>query len=68
LGNLASEVARGADPVLITKRGRPLAVLVGEEEYAKLRDSARAAARAELRARLAEVRAAGVPGEFSSGG
>lgn len=55
LGKLAEEVAAG-DEVWLTKRGRPLAVLVGRDEYDRMRAAATRAERAELAERLAEAR------------
>lgn len=57
LGQLAEEVAGDHEPVVLTRRGEALAVLVGASEYASLLESRRRVAREELRARLAEVRA-----------
>ena len=56
LGDVAEEVAVGGDPVVLTKRGRPLAVLVGTDEYSRLKEAVTAMSRAELEDRLAEVR------------
>lgn len=56
LGDVVHEVATGGDPVILTKRGRALAVLVSRDEYARLKGTATAASRAELDDRLAEVR------------
>ena len=55
LGRLADEVA-GGEEVWLTKRGRPLAVLLGREEYDRLRAAATRAERAELAKRLARAR------------
>jgi prevent-host-death family protein len=55
LGRLAEDVAAG-DEVWLTKRGRPLAVLVGREEFDRLRAAASRAQRAELAQRLADAR------------
>lgn len=55
LGRLAEQVAEG-DEVWLTKRGRPLAVLLGREEFDRLRAAATRAERAELAERLAEAR------------
>ena|SRR5579875_2528632 len=55
LGRLAEDVAAG-DEVWLTKRGRPLAVLVGRDEFDRLRAAASRAQRAELTQRLADVR------------
>ena len=55
LGRLADEVAAG-ERVWLTKRGRPLAVLLGRDEYDRLKAAATRAERAELAQRLAEAR------------
>lgn len=55
LGRLAEDVAAG-DEVWLTKRGRPLAVLVGRAEFDRLRVAASRAERAELAQRLADAR------------
>jgi prevent-host-death family protein len=55
LGRLAEQVAEG-DEVWLTKRGRPLAVMLGREDYDRLRAAANRAERAELAERLAEAR------------
>ena len=56
LGRLAEDVAEAEEPVWLTKRGRPLAVLVSREEYTRLRQEATRAERAELAQRLEESR------------
>lgn len=56
LGRLAAQVAAG-DEVWLTKRGQPLAVLLGREEFDRLRTAANRAERAELAQRIAEARA-----------
>lgn len=53
LGQLVESVADGGDEVHLTKGGRPLAVLIGQDTYARLRT---AAARAELAGRVADAR------------
>jgi antitoxin (DNA-binding transcriptional repressor) of toxin-antitoxin stability system len=55
LGRLADDVAAG-DEVWLTLGGRPLAVLVGRDEFDRLRVAPRRAERAELAQRLADVR------------
>lgn len=55
LGKLAEEVAAG-DAVWLTKRGRPLAVLVGRDEFDRMRAAVTRAERAELAEGLAEAR------------
>lgn len=56
LGRLVEEIAQGADPIALTKRGQPLAVLVNRDEWEALRELVRADARDELRRRLEQVR------------
>ncbi|MHB1525672.1 MAG: type II toxin-antitoxin system Phd/YefM family antitoxin [Candidatus Dormibacteria bacterium] len=56
LGRLVEEVAASGDPISLTRRGRPLAVLMGREEYARLRLVATQEARRELAALLVDVR------------
>ncbi len=56
LGRLVEEVAGGADPIALTKRGQPLAVLVNRDEWQALQQLVRAEARDELRRRLRQVR------------
>lgn len=55
LGRLAEEVAAGEE-VWLTKRGRPVAVLIGPDDYTRLRAAATRAERAELAERVAEAR------------
>ncbi len=56
LGRIVEEVAAGSAPVVLTRRGRALAVVLSREEYAELKDLATRQARAELRRRLGRVR------------
>jgi len=56
LGRLVDDVAGGAEPVSLTKRGRPVAVLVNRDEWEALQQLVRAEAREELRRRLTRVR------------
>jgi prevent-host-death family protein len=56
LGALAEEVAAGSEPVVLSKRGQALAVLVSREEYSRLKASATRLVRAELRDRLFRIR------------
>lgn len=55
LGQLAEQAGEGEE-VWLTKRGRPLAVLLGREDYDRLRAAATRAERAELAERVAEAR------------
>ena len=56
LGRLVEDVAAGAEPISLTKRGRPIAVLVSRDEWEALRGMVRAEARDELRRRLTDIR------------
>ena len=58
LGSLVAEVAGGADPVVLTRRGQSMAVIVSREEYSRLKEAASRLARDELRSRLTEIRKA----------
>ncbi len=57
LGQLAEEVAAADVPVLLTRRGQALAVLISAAEYERLLLERRHRARQELTDRLAVVRA-----------
>ncbi|MGC1184061.1 MAG: type II toxin-antitoxin system Phd/YefM family antitoxin [Candidatus Dormiibacterota bacterium] len=56
LGRLVEEVAASGEPISLTRRGRPMAVLMGREEYAHLRLVATQQARTELTTLLDAVR------------
>jgi prevent-host-death family protein len=56
LGDLAQEVEERGEAVVLTKRGRPLAVLLSRDEYGRFKLAETAAARAELERYLAKVR------------
>ncbi len=56
LGQLAEEIAADDEPVVLTRRGEAVAVLVSPAEYDRLVQTRRQTAREELRARLAQVR------------
>ena len=56
LGRLVDDVAGGSEPISLTKRGRPVAVLVNRDEWEALKQLVRADAREELRHRLTQVR------------
>ena len=64
LGQLVDAVAAGGEHVALTKRGRPVAMIVGREEYSRLKQLASERARAELANQLAvarrQVKAAGL--------
>lgn len=55
LGRLAEQASTNGE-VWLTKRGRPVAVLMGPEEYDRLRAAATAGQRAELAATVAAAR------------
>jgi len=57
LGQLAEEVAAADVPVMLTRRGQALAVLISAAEYERLLSERRRRARQELTDRLAVVRA-----------
>jgi len=57
LGQLVEEVAAADVPVMLTRRGQALAVLISAEEYERLLSERRCRARQELTDRLAVVRA-----------
>lgn len=56
LGELIDEVAGKGVHVALTKRGRPLAMIVGRDEYAQLKTLASERARERLAKQLAETR------------
>ena len=56
LGRLVDDVAGGSEPISLTKRGRPVAVLVNRDEWEALQQLVRAEARETLRQRLTQVR------------
>ncbi len=56
LGQLVDDVAAGGHVVALTKRGRPLVVLVSREEYVRLKLAQADQARSELREALGEAR------------
>ncbi|HVB54671.1 MAG TPA: type II toxin-antitoxin system Phd/YefM family antitoxin [Candidatus Acidoferrales bacterium] len=56
LGRLVEEVAASGEPISLTRRGRPLAVLMSRDEYARLKRVATQDARNELATILADVR------------
>jgi prevent-host-death family protein len=58
LGRLVEEIAQSGERVSLTKRGRPLATLVSNEEYARLKQAANRDAREDLGRRLAQIRRA----------
>ena len=57
LGDVAGEVADGADPVVLTKRGRALAVLVDAEQYRRYKEHTSRVARSELQRLLPQIQA-----------
>lgn len=56
LGQLAEQVASAREPVVLTRRGEPLAVLVSPADYEQLLAARRAHAREQLGERLLAVR------------
>jgi prevent-host-death family protein len=56
LGRLVDDVAGGSEAISLTKRGRPVAVLVNRDEWEALQQLVRAEAREALRHRLTQVR------------
>jgi len=56
LGEIADEIAEDDEPVVLTRRGQPVAVLVSPSDYESLVESRRRMARADLQARLVRVR------------
>ena len=56
LGQLAEEVRAENAPVVLMRRGEPLAVLVSPAEYERLTAADRRASAEQLQARLTEVR------------
>jgi len=56
LGEIADEIAEDDEPVVLTRRGQPVAVLVSPSDYDSLVESRRRMASRDLQARLVEVR------------
>jgi prevent-host-death family protein len=56
LGQLAEEVSGGAEPIVLAKKGRALAVLLGRDEYSRFKEAASRRVREDLASRLTEVR------------
>ena len=56
LGQLVDEVAAGGEHVALTKRGRPVAMIVGRDEYSQLKQLASERARGRLAKQLEEAR------------
>ena len=56
LGQLAEEVRADNAPVVLVRRGEPLAVLVSPAEFERLTAADRRAAAQQLQARLSDVR------------
>jgi prevent-host-death family protein len=57
LGEIAEDVAGGSDSVVLTKRGRALAVLVDADQYRRFKEHASRTARAELQRLLPQIQA-----------
>lgn len=58
LGRLADEVNDKPDVVVLTRRGRPVAVLMGPAEYERVNEARRQLARDELQLRVTHLREA----------
>jgi prevent-host-death family protein len=58
LGRLADEVNDKPDVVVLTRRGRPVAVLMGPAEYERVNEARRQLARDELQHRAGQLRKA----------
>jgi prevent-host-death family protein len=58
LGRLADEVNEKPDVVVLTRRGRPVAVLMGPAEYERVNEARRQLARDELQHRVGQLREA----------
>jgi prevent-host-death family protein len=58
LGRLAEEVSERSEVIVLTRRGRPLAVLMGPAEYERVIEAQRRMAREELQRRVAALRQA----------
>ncbi len=58
LGRLADEVSDESDVVVLTRRGRPVAVLMGPAEYERVNEARRQLARDELQLRVTQLREA----------
>ena len=58
LGRLADEVSDKPDVVVLTRRGRPVAVLMGPAEYERVNEARRQLARDELQHRVGQLREA----------
>lgn len=56
LGDLIDRAAEGGEPVVLSRRGQPRAVLVSETDFAVLKELRRREAQVELRESLAEIR------------
>lgn len=56
LGKLVEQVATDGEPIFLTKRGGPLAVIVSREEYERLTEATRKQAAEDLEQHLARVR------------
>lgn len=57
LGDVAEEVSSSGEPVVLTKRGRSLAVLVDHERYRRYKEHTSRVARAELQKLLPQIQA-----------
>jgi prevent-host-death family protein len=57
LGEVAEAVADGSDPVVLTKRGRAVGVLVDHEQYRRFKEHSSRVARSELQRLLPQIQA-----------
>ena len=57
LGEIAEEVAEGSDAVVLSKRGKALAVLVDSAQYRRFKEHSSRTARAELQRLLPQIQA-----------
>ena len=58
LGRLADEVSQKSEVVVLTRRGRPVAVLMGSAEYERAIEAQRRVAGEELRRQVERLRKA----------
>jgi prevent-host-death family protein len=55
LGEIAAGIADGGEPVVLTKRGRALAVIVDHDRYARFKEHSSRQARSELQKLLPQI-------------
>ena len=56
LGQLVEEVTAGGEPIILSKRGAAVGVLISREEYSRMKKASTSLARRELLERLAQAR------------